>query len=64
MAKIKRNKSAQKRFKITGTGRIKRSKAYHTHIFTKKSSKRLRHLRQQTMLDKSNYKKIRRLLNI
>jgi large subunit ribosomal protein L35 len=63
MPKIKTNKSAAKRFKLTATGRIKRNKAYHSHILTKKSSKRKRQLRKATYVSKSDYRKIRILIN-
>ena len=46
MPKMKTNRSAAKRFKLTGTGKLKRSKAYKSHILTKKTSKRKRNLRK------------------
>ena len=46
MPKMKTSKSAAKRFKVTGTGKLKRSKAYKQHILTKKTTKRKRTLRQ------------------
>jgi large subunit ribosomal protein L35 len=61
MPKIKTNRSAAKRFKKTGTGQLKRMKAYKSHILTKKSTKRKRNLRKATILDAtkvSNMKKI------
>lgn len=63
MPKIKTNKSAAKRFKKTSTGKIKRNKAYHSHILTKKSPKRKRHLRKATYVFKSDFKKINILIN-
>jgi large subunit ribosomal protein L35 len=62
MPKIKTNRGAAKRFRKTGTGKIKRKKAYASHILTKKSSKRKRELRQSGLVDSSDVKKIRRLL--
>jgi large subunit ribosomal protein L35 len=62
MPKQKTNRSAAKRFKITGTGRIKRGKAYTSHILTKKSSKRKRKLRKPTLVAKADEKRIKRLL--
>ena len=47
MPKIKTNRAAAKRFKKTGTGKLKRNKAYKSHILTKKSTKRKRNLRHQ-----------------
>ena len=49
MPKIKTNRAAAKRFKKTGTGKLKRNKAYKSHILTKKSTKRKRNLRQSTI---------------
>ena len=46
MPKIKTSRAAAKRFKKTGTGKLKRMKAYKSHILTKKSTKRKRNLRQ------------------
>lgn len=63
MPKIKTNKSAAKRFKRTATGKIKRNKAYHSHILTKKSSKRKRQLRKSTFVSKSDFTKINILIN-
>ena len=62
MPKIKTNKAAAKRFRVTGTGKIKRQKAYKSHILTKKNSKRKRALRQATQLDKANIKGVKRLI--
>jgi large subunit ribosomal protein L35 len=57
MPKIKTNRGAAKRFRKTGTGKIRRNKAYTSHILTKKSTKRKRDLRQSTLVDKSDVKK-------
>lgn len=54
MPKVKTNSGAKKRFKITGTGKIKRKKAYKSHILTKKSQKRKRNLRKATLVDSAN----------
>ncbi|MCF8032134.1 MAG: 50S ribosomal protein L35 [Desulfarculaceae bacterium] len=62
MPKIKTNRAAAKRFKATGGGRIKRNKAYASHILTKKTTKRKRGLRQGGLVDKTNEKGIKRLL--
>ncbi|MEX0638842.1 MAG: 50S ribosomal protein L35 [Balneolaceae bacterium] len=62
MPKMKSNSGAKKRFKITGTGKIKRKKAFKRHILTKKSSKTKRQLGQDTLVDPTNEKAIRRLL--
>lgn len=60
--KLKTNRGAAKRFKLTAKGKIKRRKAYHRHILTSKSSKRKRGLRQPALVDAANAKAIRRLL--
>ena len=56
MPKMKTSKSAAKRFKVTGTGKLKRSKAYKQHILTKKTTKRKRTLRQPAITDATNLK--------
>ena len=50
MPKMKTNRAAAKRFTVTGTGRIRRRKANHRHILTKKSSNRKRRLRQAALI--------------
>jgi len=60
--KLKTNKSAAKRFRITGSGKIKRTKAYRQHILSTKSKKRKRHLRQSTMVSAAESKNIRLLI--
>ena len=62
MPKMKTSKSAAKRFKATGTGKLKRSKAYKSHILTKKSTKRKRNLRQSAITDKTNEKNMKKIL--
>ena len=54
MPKMKTSRAAAKRFKLTGTGKLKRAKAYKSHILTKKSTKRKRNLRQSTITDATN----------
>ncbi|MBQ6537465.1 MAG: 50S ribosomal protein L35 [Eubacterium sp.] len=60
--KMKTKKAAAKRFKTTGTGKLKRNKANHSHILTKKTTKRKRGLRQATMMDKTNEKVMKKIL--
>jgi len=60
--KLKTNKSAAKRFRITGSGKIKRTKAYRQHILSTKSKKRKRHLRQSTTVSAAESKNIRLLI--
>ena len=51
MPKLKTNRAAAKRFKKTGTGKLKRNKAYKSHILTKKTTKRKRNLRKSTITE-------------
>ena len=62
MPKIKTNRAAAKRFKATGTGKLKRNKAYKSHILTKKSTKRKRNLRQATITDATTVKNMKKVL--
>ncbi len=62
MPKIKTNRAAAKRFKKTATGKLKRNKAYKSHILTKKSTKRKRNLRQATITDATNVKNMKKVL--
>ncbi|MBU2500641.1 MAG: 50S ribosomal protein L35 [bacterium] len=60
--KMKTNRSAAKRFKFTGSGKVKRSRAYTGHLFTAKSPKRLRNLRKSGVLAPSDEARARRML--
>lgn len=62
MPKIKTHRGAAKRFKITGTGKIKRNKAYRRHLLTSKNAKRGRHLRTPAFVDETQEKNIKSLL--
>jgi large subunit ribosomal protein L35 len=62
MPKIKTNRGAAKRFKKTGTGRIKRSNAFTSHILTSKTRKNKRHLRHSSMVADVDQKNIARLI--
>ena len=62
MPKIKTNRAAAKRFKKTGTGKLVRNKAYKSHILTKKTTKRKRHLRKQAYCSKANAAVIKKLI--
>lgn len=64
MPKMKTNPGAKKRFKLTGSGKIKRKHAYKSHILTKKSTKRKRNLTYWTTIDKSNESNVKLLLNM
>ena len=60
--KKKTNKAAAKRFRLTGKGRVRRRKAYKSHILTKKSPKRKRHLRQATVASHADVRRLKTLL--
>ncbi len=62
MPKMKTKRAAAKRFKATGTGMLKRNKAYKRHILTKKSAKRKRNLRQAAVCDQTNVKTMKKIL--
>lgn len=62
MPKMKTKSAAKKRFKVTGTGRIKRKHAYKSHILTKKSVKRKRNLRHATIVEPANMKAVKEML--
>ena len=62
MPKMKTKKSAAKRFKKTGTGKLVRNKAYKSHILTKKTTKKKRELRQSAIIDATNEKQMKRIL--
>ncbi|MDF2655716.1 MAG: rpmI [Bacillota bacterium] len=63
-AKMKSHRGASKRFKLTGTGKVKRNKAYKSHILTKKTAKRKRGLRKATILSSADHKRIKSVLNV
>ena len=62
MPKMKTHRGAAKRFRKTGTGKLKRMKAYKSHILTKKSTKRKRNLRKATITDATNVKNMKKIL--
>lgn len=62
MPKIKTNRGAAKRFRKTGTGKIRRNKAFTSHILTKKTTKRKRGLRQSTVVAAVDAKNVARLI--
>ncbi|MDZ7757380.1 50S ribosomal protein L35 [Rhodohalobacter sp.] len=62
MPKMKSNSGAKKRFKITGSGKIKRKKAYKRHILTKKTSKRKNNLGKDALVDKADESSIKDML--
>ncbi|MBO8440544.1 MAG: 50S ribosomal protein L35 [bacterium] len=64
MPKMKTNSGAKKRFALTGTGKIKRRHAFHSHILTKKTKKQKRNLDHVTLLDSANKRQVRELLRL
>ncbi|MBI3592547.1 MAG: 50S ribosomal protein L35 [Nitrospirae bacterium] len=62
MPKLKTHMGAAKRFKVTGSGKIKRSKAYRGHLLTGKSSKRTRSLRKSALVPEVQYDNVKKLL--
>lgn len=64
MPKIKTHSSAKKRFKVTGTGKIKRKNAFKSHILTKKSKKRKRALTHASLVSTADSNRIRHLLGM
>jgi large subunit ribosomal protein L35 len=64
MPSVKPNSGAKKRFRITGTGKIKRKHAFKNHILTKKSKKRKRNLRHYTLVSDADMPRVKFLLKI
>ncbi len=62
MPKVKTNSGSKKRFALTGTGKIKRKHAYHSHILTKKTKKRKKLLDKTGLVDVTNVNQVRELL--
>ena len=64
MPKVKTKSGAKKRFKLTGTGKIKRKHAFKSHILTKKETKQKRNLTHITLVHKSDEKNVKQMLNL
>lgn len=62
MPKMKTKKALAKRVKRTGSGKLKRSQAYTSHFFSHKSQKQKRHLRKSGLISKSDYKRIKLMI--
>ncbi|MEJ2077535.1 MAG: 50S ribosomal protein L35 [Acidobacteriota bacterium] len=62
--KLKTKKAAAKRFRLTGTGKIKRRHAYASHILTKKTPKRKRNLAKWAIVAPGDEKRVKRMLNL
>ncbi|NLM37159.1 MAG: 50S ribosomal protein L35 [Firmicutes bacterium] len=64
MPKMKTHRGAAKRFKLTGTGKIKKNKAFHSHILEKKSPNRKRNLRKAGLVAAADAKRVKRMLGL
>ena len=64
MPKVKTKSGAKKRFKLTGSGKIKRKHAFKSHILTKKETKQKRNLTKMTLVHKSDENYVKEMLNI
>ena len=64
MPKVKTKSGAKKRFKLTGSGKIKRKHAYHSHILTKKETKQTTNLDHDTLVHDSDVPRVKKMLNI
>lgn len=64
MPKVKTHKGTAKRFKLTGTGKVKRAKAFKSHILEKKSPKRKRNFRQDGLVHEADVKVVKKQLGI
>ena len=62
MPKMKTHRGAAKRFKKTGSGKLKRARAYTSHLFANKSTKQKRKLRKGSLVSKGDFKRIRRMV--
>ncbi|MDY3283057.1 MAG: 50S ribosomal protein L35 [Prevotella sp.] len=64
MPKVKTNSGAKKRFAFTGSGKVKRRHAFHSHILTKKTKKQKRNLLGAAIVDNDNLKQVRDLMRL
>lgn len=62
MPKMKSNRGAAKTFKVTGSGKVKRNKAYKAHILTKKSTKTKRNLRKATLVSDADLSRVKQMI--
>jgi len=62
MPKMKSKRGAAKRYKLTGSGKIKRHHAFTSHILTSKTRKRKRNLRKSTLVSKADERRVKRLI--
>ncbi len=64
MPKMKTRRSSAKRFKLTGTGKLKRNKANHRHMLIRRAKSAKRKMRKAGLIDQSDAKKVRRMLGV
>ena len=64
MPKMKSNRAASKRFRLTGSGKVRRNKAYASHILTKKSTKRKRNLRKSGIVTSADEARVKRMISV
>jgi len=64
MPKMKTRRAAAKRFKLTGSGRIKRNKANHSHMLIRRSNSAKRKMRKAALVDSTEEKRVRRMLGL
>ncbi|HEY4566749.1 50S ribosomal protein L35 [Planococcaceae bacterium Storch 2/2-2] len=62
MPKMKTHRGSAKRFKKTGSGKVKRTRAYTSHLFANKSTKQKRKLRKASLVSAGDYKRIRQMI--
>tara|TARA_B100001245_G_C22644478_1_gene316750 strand:- start:99 stop:293 length:195 start_codon:yes stop_codon:yes gene_type:complete len=62
--KLKTKRAAAKRFKLTGSGKVRRHSSHHSHILTKKSSKRKRNLRKASLVSAGDLKRVKAMLKV
>jgi len=62
MPKMKSNRAAKKRFRLTGTGKIRRNRNYKSHILTKKDRDRKRKLRQAALVDRVDVPRVKKMI--
>ena len=63
MPKVKTKSGAKKRFKLTGTGKVKRKHAFKSHILTKKTTKQKRNLTHSGLVSSADMNRVRQMLN-
>ena len=62
MPKMKSNRGASKRFRVTASGKIKRHSSHHSHILTKKSAKRKRNLRKESLVSDADTPRVKKMI--